>query len=130
MPLHRVARFGAIWQDVPTGRRVQSIDRMRINRMPAEPNLVPPAEDRLDSWKEIAAYLRKGVRTVQRWERTDGLPVRRLGQGSVFAYKTELDAWWKSQSRRLEEEPEPAIGSSPAVRAFAKWPYALVLVLA
>ena len=53
--------------------------------MPVEPNAVPSAEDRLDSWKEIAAYLRKGLRTVQRWERTEGLPVRRLAQGSVFA---------------------------------------------
>ena len=25
------------------------------------------AADRLNSWKEIAAYLGKGVRTVQRW---------------------------------------------------------------
>src|SRR4051812_33630088 len=31
----------------------------------------------LQSWKEIAAYLKRGVRTVQRWERSHGLPVRR-----------------------------------------------------
>ncbi len=35
------------------------------------------AGDRLDSWKEIAAYLRRSVRCVQRWERTEGLPVLR-----------------------------------------------------
>ena len=35
-------------------------------------------EDRLDSWKVIAAYLGRGVRTVQRWERDEGLPVHRL----------------------------------------------------
>ena len=34
-------------------------------------------EDRLDSWKEIATFLNRGVRTVQRWEATEGLPVRR-----------------------------------------------------
>jgi hypothetical protein len=48
----------------------------------------PGPEHRLDSWKEIAAYLKRGVRTVQRWERTSGLPVHRLEldrQGSVFA---------------------------------------------
>jgi hypothetical protein len=53
-------------------------------------------EERLDSWKEIAAYLKRGVRTVQRWERSNGLPVHRLEldrQGSVFAYKPELDAF-------------------------------------
>ena len=48
------------------------------------------ANDRLDSWKEIAAYLNKEVRTVQRWEKNWRLPVRRLAQGkqgTVFAYK-------------------------------------------
>lgn len=51
---------------------------------------------RLDSWKAIAAYLGRDERTVQRWERKLGLPVRRLpgGRGtSVFAYAAELDAW-------------------------------------
>lgn len=31
----------------------------------------------LSGWKEIANYLRKGVRTVQRYERELGLPIRR-----------------------------------------------------
>jgi hypothetical protein len=83
--------------------------------MPVEPNAVPSAEDRLDSWKEIAAYLRKGLRTVQRWERTEGLPVRRLGQGSVFAYKSELDAWWRTHSRTLGAEQETAAPPSGSV---------------
>jgi hypothetical protein len=55
---------------------------------------------RLDSWKEIAAYLGRGVRTVQRWEREEGLPVHRLAhaeRGSVFADPTELTDWWKSR---------------------------------
>jgi hypothetical protein len=50
----------------------------------------------LVGWKEIADYLRKGVRTVQRYERDLGLPVRRpLGHStsSVLATKTELDLW-------------------------------------
>jgi len=67
-----------------------------------------PANDRLDSWKEIAAYLKKEVRTVQRWEKNSDLPIRRLAhgkQGSVFAYKSELDAWWQlSQSNLVDEE--------------------------
>lgn len=67
-----------------------------------------PAE-RLDSWKEIAAYLKKGIRTVQRWERSEGLPVHRLDvdrPGSVFAYKSELDSWWQVRSRVLAGEAE------------------------
>jgi len=52
--------------------------------------------DRLDSWKAIAAYLNRDERTVRRWEKALGLPVRRVAGGkgtSVFAYVTELDAW-------------------------------------
>ena len=86
---------------------------MKGNRVPVENDAVPSVEDRLDSWKEIAAYLRKGLRTVQRWERTENLPVRRLGQGSVFAYKSELDAWWQTHSRTLAAEPETA--NAPAI---------------
>jgi TolB-like protein/Flp pilus assembly protein TadD len=65
------------------------------------------ADDRLDSWKEIAAYLRKEVRTVQRWEKSSDLPVRRLAHakmGTVFAYKSDLDAWWRDSQTKLENE--------------------------
>lgn len=58
-------------------------------------------EDRLDSWKEIAAYLNRNVRTLHRWERDEGLPVHRHQHkelGSVFAYKSELDAWFSARS--------------------------------
>src|SRR5688572_33248848 len=58
--------------------------------------------DRLDSWKEIAAYLNRSVRTVRRWERDEGLPVHRhMHQtlGSVYAEKSELDAWRDALSR-------------------------------
>lgn len=37
----------------------------------------PGREELLDSWKEIATYLDKAVRTVQRWEKQEGLPVHR-----------------------------------------------------
>src|SRR5215472_10617372 len=50
----------------------------------------------LNGWKEIASYLGKAVRTVQRYERVLGLPVRRPGGksiASVIATKVELDAW-------------------------------------
>jgi len=50
----------------------------------------------LSGWKDIANYLGKGVRTVQRYERELGLPVRRPAgkpRGSVVATKAEIDAW-------------------------------------
>jgi hypothetical protein len=51
----------------------------------------------LSSWKEIADYLGKGVRTVQRWEKQFALPVRRPFPQSrtVFAIPSELDDWLK-----------------------------------
>ncbi len=55
-----------------------------------------PPEQVLDSWKEIAAYLRRDVRTARRWEQTRGLPVHRLpgdGRAPVFAVRGELDRW-------------------------------------
>jgi hypothetical protein len=50
----------------------------------------------LGSWKEIAQYLGRGVRTVQRWEERLGLPVRRLDEkprSAVMAIADELDLW-------------------------------------
>lgn len=66
--------------------------------------------ERLDSWKEIAAYLKRDERTVRRWEK-EGLPVRRKvhkKQASVFAYRAEIDAWWNSDRQRLESIERPA----------------------
>lgn len=48
----------------------------------------------LSGWKEIATYLRKGIRTVQRYEREQRLPIHRPAGGSaVLAVKAELDTW-------------------------------------
>jgi len=72
------------------------------------PSVTPP-EGRLDSWKEIAAYLKRDVTTVQRWEKREGMPVHRHlhdRSGSIYAYSSELDAWLLSRKLRLEEEKE------------------------
>jgi hypothetical protein len=56
---------------------------------------------RLDSWKEIACYLRRSIRCVQRWEKHQGLPVWRhhhVGGATVYAYREQLDAWWGNGS--------------------------------
>ena len=58
--------------------------------------------DPLESWKEIAAYLKRDVTTVQRWEKREGLPVHRHlhdKSGSVFALKPELDRWRRARTR-------------------------------
>ena len=53
-------------------------------------------KDRLDSWKEVANYIGKDVRTAMRWEKTRGMPVHRIPGGtrsSVYAFISELDTW-------------------------------------
>jgi tetratricopeptide (TPR) repeat protein len=65
---------------------------------------------RLDSWKEVAAYLGKAERTVKRWESERGLPTYRIpgnGRGSVYAFTAELDEWLSSHSREAAEEADP-----------------------
>jgi Tol biopolymer transport system component len=60
-----------------------------------------PLDDRLDSWKEIAAHLDRDVTTVQRWEKREGMPVHRHlhdRMGSVYASRAELDAWTRSRN--------------------------------
>ena len=65
-----------------------------------------PASRRLASWKEIASYLDRSVSTVQRWERSEGLPVHRHEhdrQGSIYAHSAEIDAWVEQRRRAAPE---------------------------
>jgi len=77
--------------------------------LPVQRNVeVLTPRDRLESWKEIAAYLNRSERTVRRWEERESLPVHRLQhekRGSVYAYTWELDAWRDSRRQLLESEP-------------------------
>ncbi len=76
-----------------------------------------PPETRLDSWKEIATYVKRDITTVQRWEKREGMPVHRHlhdKRGSVYAYSSELDAWLQSRKQRLEQEEEAQAAKVPA----------------
>ncbi|MEZ5284795.1 MAG: hypothetical protein R2712_08310 [Vicinamibacterales bacterium] len=79
---------------------------------------VPDRGTRLDSWKEIAAYLQRDVRTLQRWEKTAGLPVRRLqkpGLRAVYAYTADLDAWMRDRDPAATDAADE--GAEAAARA-------------
>jgi Tol biopolymer transport system component len=72
------------------------------------------ASERLDSWKEIAAYLERNERTVVRWEKEKGLPVHRIPGGqrhAVFAYREELDEWLTGAGGTNGVEQAPANGN-------------------
>ena len=111
-------------------------------REPASGTPTPegPPEDRLDSWKEIAAYLNRDVTTVQRWEKREGMPVHRHlhdRMGSVYASRAELDTWVRGRNIRPAQENgddspssiAPALPPLSAVGApRTKWKYALPLV--
>jgi hypothetical protein len=73
----------------------------------------------LNSWKQISAYLNRGVRTVQRWERALGLPVHRIRSGNrapVFAFEHELEQWLRESAEMgpmnsggLTRRPSPGL---------------------
>jgi TolB-like protein/lipoprotein NlpI len=71
--------------------------------------------DRLGSWKEIAAHFGRDVRTVQRWEEREGMPVHRhhhARRGSVYAFRSELQGWGESRRTTLAIEA-PATATPP-----------------
>ena len=59
-----------------------------------------PPNRRLDSWKEIAAYFGRDERTVKRWEKERGLPIRRLpgARGGVYAFTDDLAHWMEARN--------------------------------
>ena len=104
-----------------------------MSETPLSTPSVKPSVDRLDSWKEIAAYLKRDVTTVQRWEKREGMPVHRHlhdRMGSVYAFSSEINAWVQSRKLRLEEEDlraerpaERVVDVRPAMPPWARlWP--------
>src|SRR5215813_15119164 len=75
------------------------------------------ARGRLDSWKEIADYLKRDTRTAIRWEQERGMPVHRVPGGkrqAVFAFTNEIDAWLLSQESQPASDPArkpPVVGT-------------------
>jgi Tol biopolymer transport system component len=91
---------------------------MGTSKLDPPSSLPESSAGRLDSWKEIAAYLKRDERTVRRWER-EGLPVRRhmhKKQASIYAHKAEIDVWWNNGRQRLEPA-EPTRAS----KSFTLW---------
>ncbi|HEY6929233.1 MAG TPA: hypothetical protein VJA66_06120, partial [Thermoanaerobaculia bacterium] len=67
----------------------------------------PGSDGRLDSWKEIASYLRRSVRSAKRWEKEQQLPIHRHHhdkRDSVYAYRAELDGWWNNRRTKLTDQ--------------------------
>jgi tetratricopeptide (TPR) repeat protein len=87
-----------------SGHLMPSVSKTLANHEPSN------SGSRLDGWKEIAAYLGRGERTVKRWEAQRGLPTHRIpgdGRRSVFAYAAELDEWLRSSGGQAASQDEP-----------------------
>jgi Tol biopolymer transport system component len=109
---------------------------------PGTPPSEKPPEDRLDSWKEIAAYLNRDVTTVQRWEKREGMPVHRHlhdRMGSVYASRAELDAWVRTRNLRAAPEsgrnvpspnPPAPLRRSTILNSPTRWTFVLPLAAA
>lgn len=119
--------------------------------------MTAPKKDILQGWKDIAAYVARDVRTVKRWEKQRGLPVRRMpgaGRANVYALIPDLDSWLSSTGPIDPEaenqsdipdtdEPETdahAVSEAPAappvpeavaapVKPYHRWIYAAAAVL-
>jgi Tol biopolymer transport system component len=108
--------------------------------IPGTPPTARPPEDRLDSWKEIAAYLSRDVTTVQRWEKREGMPVHRHQHdrmGSVYASRAELDVWARSRNLGPPAEdtnsppaPHPAVSPRGSISSLAGWRLVVLIAAA
>ena len=122
-------------------RALARAERLHWKYVIPHPTLTGP--DRLDSWKTIAEYLSRDVATVRRWEKGAGLPIRRVlgSRGhSVFAYRSEIDAWLSQKPSRSpaepaaptapSEEPAPEVGPTASIRAVHRiWRWATATTL-
>jgi tetratricopeptide (TPR) repeat protein len=87
-----------------------------------------PDEQRLDGWKRIAAYLNRDVRTVRRWEKNEGLPVRRVMHdklATVYAYPSELDNWLAARG----QHPAGRNSETGSIKKKFAWPRAVVMAV-
>ena len=92
----------------------------------------------LDGWKEIAEYVGKSIRTIQRWEKEENFPIKRIkDKKSVFAYPDEIDKWMvrKGKKRTLSENKQENFSNSILVseksigRRIALYPILAALII-
>ena len=88
---------------------------------------------RLDSWKEIAAFLNRDIRTAQRWEKFEGLPIHRHRhdeRGTAYAYSREIERWLEARtirSRTAEAGAAPLEGNRTIATSPRKRPSAILI---
>jgi tetratricopeptide (TPR) repeat protein len=128
---------GLAWAfDLTTeGIRKTRTSDIKVREMTPEPDLMPDTtfspDDRLDGWKRIAIFLNRDVRTVRRWEKGQGLPIRRVMHdkgATVFAYQPDLESWMENRNKLAPKPPpkRPVEGN----RLRPAWVWQVVSVIA
>jgi len=128
---------GATWQPTSLGAKLSAPSVRSKPATPQTPSSItlPAAgasvpqpgscQPRLDSWKAIASYLGREVRTVQRWEKREQLPVRRhlhSKNGTVYAFRREIDEWRESRCVLPERAPmEEMVCGRGKVQSLVHW---------
>jgi|SRR5581483_2844600 len=117
----RRARFKSLTLALVMRQRLEDFETVvtvhsALRNLPAFPQPLPqPSTKILNSWKEIASYLGRGVRTTQRYEQKLGLPVHRpaaKNRSSVLAFSDELERWLRNTPNRNGTHPNPTNGNS------------------
>jgi hypothetical protein len=92
---------------------------------------MPIPQTKLDSWKEIAAYIQRDVRTAMRWEKDRGLPVYRVPggkRGAVYAYEAELQDWLQNIDRPSAVQSAPLPRKPIRIRPAAAFALGAILL--
>ena len=74
--------------------------------------MIVAGKEQVQGWKEIAAYLGRDERTVKRWEKQRGLPVRRIpgaGRANVYILVSDLELWLAQDSSKPPSDPESSL---------------------
>jgi hypothetical protein len=87
-------------------------------------------DDALESWKQIAAFLARDERTAMRWEKEQGMPVRRIPgkRGRVYASRAEISAWLRGSASSLVSQPLTQ-SLPPRARSISKKHFLIFAVL-
>ena len=79
----------------------------------------PESKNQIQGWKEIAAYFARNERTVKRWEKVRGLPVRRIpgqGRANVYILVSDLEDWLNPEFDEKPHTPDQIHDRHPAVQ--------------
>jgi len=74
-----------------------------------------PTHQVLQSWKQIADYVGRTERTLQRWEREFGFPVHRASgksRSAVMALKNEIQEWTRGKPSLVDIRRVPRMNRS------------------